>query len=764
MHLTLTDPIFWISFGASCLALIAVAVSVFRSRRDAKKPAFACLIFRVALVLIFISVIGALKFKSPLSREQGEMHVLVDHSKSMEDKEKDIRKVAKTLSDWAQESKISARFHIIGDELTDLGGFQEIGKLPWPMESRIGSGIEALDRKVERGSPAVLLSDGVETGKGLVSGAGALINTISFGADLEDDIALVAIRFPPVAFARSEVPYKITVNFPKEFKTPLVLILKDTATGEVIGRSTFSVSGTGPQNVEMSLMLGSKAGSLHGEARIAPLPWESNKDNNRLRFKTSILREKLRILYLCGMPNNDYSYLREFLRANPRNELVSFVILRDPHDVPPYGESELSLIPFPAHEIFRTHLNEFDLFILQDFAFSRFGLPRDYLRRVKDFIAQGGGFVFLSGEKSANASEYKQGFFDDLWGLEPVAQALEQNKSSLIRGDSLVEYQGDLWKRRFALLLADEDSRKAWGMVNKLADAFQQFNVKDIRKNIDILAYIINKEDNIKSPAIVESQYGKGRATLLTFPGTWLWKAHTGIRGEHPYLYDSFWESVIKWVIKEEDVFKKDVLKVAIEKESLNSFKVVAYLNPMGSSARAGFKSKGKPMKEKIAFPSYLVAKLLPKGGQFILKEKTKGSGIYEASFSAQSTSGKKLDVRLPSQWAGVSADSARVIVELTRAIEGKELRATSDIDYLREIASLRHGQVLGTSSDYKEDILPVFEKVILEQLQRKNEEKSYIAKEASWFETILDSPWLLAVLAMLMFIEWSFRRWQGLT
>src|SRR5205085_1148952 len=92
-------------------------------------------------------------------------------------------------------------------------------------------------------------------------------------------------------------------------------------------------------------------------------------------LRVEVIRRKHRIMYLAGRPSFEYSHLREQLKSDPNSELVSFVILRNPDNPAPVPDSELSLIPFPAREIFVSSLSQFDIFILENFAYSRFLLP-----------------------------------------------------------------------------------------------------------------------------------------------------------------------------------------------------------------------------------------------------------------------------------------------------------------------------------------------------------------------------------------------------
>ena len=112
-------------------------------------------------------------------------------------------------------------------------------------------------------------------------------------------------------------------------------------------------------------------------------------------------------MYLSGRPSAEYANLREFLKSDPNHELVSFVILRNPENPSLVPEDELSLIPFPASEIFVDTLPQFDLFILENFSYARFHLPTAYLASLKSFVAAGGALLVIGGETAFALGGYR---------------------------------------------------------------------------------------------------------------------------------------------------------------------------------------------------------------------------------------------------------------------------------------------------------------------------------------------------------------------
>lgn len=152
-------------------------------------------------------------------------------------------------------------------------------------------------------------------------------------------------------------------------------------------------------------------------------PHEAITENNQVSFLVKVVRDKIRIMHVCGRPSWDERFLRRVLKSDPNIDLISFFILRTPTDVSEARNDELSLIPFPVDELFTQVLSSFDLVIFQNFdyrpydtSFFRFS---HYLNNLLKFVTeQGGGFVMIGGDIS-----FSQGGYDGT----PIEEILPLN-------------------------------------------------------------------------------------------------------------------------------------------------------------------------------------------------------------------------------------------------------------------------------------------------------------------------------------------------
>ena len=98
------------------------------------------------------------------------------------------------------------------------------------------------------------------------------------------------------------------------------------------------------------------------------------RENNSRAFVMRVTRDKIRVLQVAGQPSWDVRALRGFFKSDPNVDLISFFILRTHDDIQPVPTDEMSLIPFPTEELFEQQLRSFDVIILQNFEYGRYGI------------------------------------------------------------------------------------------------------------------------------------------------------------------------------------------------------------------------------------------------------------------------------------------------------------------------------------------------------------------------------------------------------
>lgn len=299
--------------------------------------------------------------------------------------------------------------------------------------------------------------------------------------------------------------------------------------GFEVFRATFSVE---------AAALGTQAYTL--EARAAKRGAEPAIAASRA-LSVEVIRQKYRIMYLAGRPSFEYTHLRAQLKGDPNHELVSFVILRNPEDISPVPDNELSLIPFPATEIFVKNLFQFDLFILENFAYYRFNLPTAYLQNLKSFVAQGGALLIVGGENAFTKGGYRGTPLEETF---PVSLLPEQDdfvteffKPTVAAADHPFLEIGD----------TPQETADLWDALPPL-DGYARF--ADVKPGSDVL--LAHPTDKTASgrplPIVAVREFGRGKVMLVGTDSTWRWKLAGGRDWRLSSFYARFWSRAVQYL------------------------------------------------------------------------------------------------------------------------------------------------------------------------------------------------------------------------
>jgi hypothetical protein len=296
------------------------------------------------------------------------------------------------------------------------------------------------------------------------------------------------------------------------------------------------------------------------EFKVLPSAKESSYDDNKTYRKIEILSNTKGILHLLGSPSWDGRFLRQHLKSEPKYDLVSFYILRDPHDTQNVSEREMSLIPFPAERLFTEELKNFHLIIMQNFSLTKFLHPT-YQKNLVSFVKDGGGLLFLGGDKSLTEEDLT---------LSPLKEIIPFRKKDNEREEIL--FDKDL---SFSIKLAnptEEDTnlatlfhdyydiksflenKKTFSGLHLIQDAFV-----DKEESTPLLSAYV--EGKTEYPLALASYPGKGRAVWFLTDS--LWKLAFNPSGEvSRNIYNKLIDSSLEWLLKEETLKPLKVEKV----------------------------------------------------------------------------------------------------------------------------------------------------------------------------------------------------------
>ena len=340
--------------------------------------------------------------------------------------------------------------------------------------------------------------------------------------DRSPDIAVESVQAPATAIAGAETP--VTVRWRKSTVPPGPLRWtlwsgerrlaerSVTASTETEGESVLSFRPSG-------------AGATRFRVEVDGASGEKYFGNNARTFFMEIQRDRLRVLYLCGRPGPHYAFLRAQLKTDPAVDLVSFVILRDPEDAVGFPETDLSLIPFPTAETLMAQLKTFNVVILENFPLTGFGLGPRFAAAVGDYVEKGGGLL-LAGEGRywANGGPGRGNALEAWLPPDRFRPGPEGRWSAKIlpAAKSVLFLDGARWSELPPL---ESAAGSLW---------------PDLSGGVPLI-----EAPGGASHASARAQ-GRGRLMVLSSLTDWRWALGANTPG--PWLYQRFWENVVRWL------------------------------------------------------------------------------------------------------------------------------------------------------------------------------------------------------------------------
>ncbi len=508
-----------------------------------------------------------------VTRVRNHVAVLVDDSRSMalpadgggsrlDVVKKTLAGETDTLARWREQHQID--FFSVSDRARPVGGPDELNA-----HGDATHLLAALEDVQSRFKPSdlaavIVMSDGADNGalgeavrpgseevppvvKDAVARLGAPVHTMFTGPeDPPRDIAIERVAYDDFAFVRNVVSIEadITVTGYDDLAIPVTLRRGET----VLGTRVLQVKdGEGKYHFEFEFVP-DKTGKDVFTLEVGAGPGEQVTVNNRRQFVIRIIRDKIRVLQVVGRPSWDERFMRKLLKKNPNVDLISFFILRTSTNIMIAGRDELSLIPFPTQELFEEQLGSFDLIIFQNFTYRGYQMER-YLPLIRDFVANGGGFVMVGGDQSYTSGGYEG---------TPVAEFLPVDLPPV--GGDLVDT--GRFKARpapggerhpiTALSVVPEDNRVIWEGLPELSGVNR---VSGVRAGAQVLLEHPTLQVNGQpAPVVAGWQYKDGRVLSVLSDSTWHWDfLATGEGGDNRHYY-KFWGNAIRWLIKDPDL------------------------------------------------------------------------------------------------------------------------------------------------------------------------------------------------------------------
>lgn len=588
-----------------------------------------------------------------------------------------------------------------------------------------------------RATPPVgvmVLSDGAhhgaDTGLGYLRQAGIPIVAVGVGNPATyRDIRVATVQAPTLTFLHYPVEVKVTVQSWGYRGESLSVVLQRA--GRVVATKTVSVTADVFEQQVLFEIEPEEIGEFTYTVSVAAHPGEALTENNHADLALSVVRDKIRVLLVCGSPTWNYRFLRQVLKQDPSVDLISFVILRTPTDVVNVPESQLSLIPFPTRRLFTQELKNFDLIVFENFSYQLY-FPWSYLDYVRTYVQEGGAFAMIGGPLAFSQGGYAATPIEDIL---PVSLRADRNDYRHVVQRMVLTEEGKVHPITRLAVDANENQR-IWDTMPDL-DAWNL--VARAKPEATVLGVSASNIDGQgAAPLLAMQRVGAGRTLALMSDYIWKWNFQLAGQMDSNQYYLQLVRQMIRWLIRD------PVLQQVRVMADASTF-------PVGSEVTGTIQvlqDDYRPATNAVLRPTLR----MPVGTEVPIQYVPTGNpGEFRYRFHADEEGLYELDVQ--AQIGGTTHEANRLILQVSRPGDEKQV-AVPNHTLLRDIAE-RTGGIFFALDD---PVRPTA--ASLAQFFGGN--LSYRVLEETRLR-LRDTVPLFLVLVSVLAVEWWYRRHAGL-
>jgi uncharacterized membrane protein len=756
----LEDGTFTFAYGISpwLFALLVVLITIgvwFTYRKTTRQlsipwKAFFIGIRSSVLVLLLFCLLRPVVTTLQVSPQETYLAVVIDDSQSMA--------IADLADGQTRQAAVAEQLYENGllDELSE--SFQ-IRTFRFDNQTQRIAGSEELSEEGTASSIDQALSYVDDQLNGLPLGG---IILVSDGADNSDDDPLATAQ----DFGARQIPV-FTIGVGQEDIPQDIGIVDVRAAKTVLEGSVFNVQvavnhqGYEGQEVELSIMdgdtqvvsdvviLGAEGVTRRFELEITPerpdlIVYDLNvelqageiidKNNSYSFLVDNTEKEVLDILYLEGHPRNEYKFIRRAVSGDNSLRLATY-LQTGPEKYYRQGiESATELSSgFPED---RDELFEYEAIVLGDIEFDFF--DADQLQMLEDFVAERGGGFLMSGMVD---EEFIGSPIADILPVTLVEEGFlpAHLRGGIRRGDHPT---GELFYPRLTsngefspvlrLSADDSENQALWRQLPELQGTYVTGRIKPGAEVL--IEHPLLQYQNQALPLLASQRYGSGRSMSLTTASTWRWQMMLPAADES---HEILWRQILRWLA----VSAPERITIEFDREFYNvgdevNVRAIVLNNEYEADNDATlWMQTSNPLEEFIDAPM-----------EWDIEE----DGVYRASFIAEEEGVYSLLVDVASA-AGETSDSsaektaAFVVTPSLREYTNAEL----DSGLMARIAEVSGGSY--------------FNLAVAGELANTIEFTPNAYSREVQID-LWDRPWLLALLVLLLCVDWVSRRTKGLS
>jgi len=342
----------------------------------------------------------------------------------------------------------------------------------------------------------------------------------------QNDLGIAKIEVEPINYLDHETTIKVIIHNSGYTGTKIRLKLKQN--DRIIRTETITLANQTDQIITFTV-IPEEEGTLQYLVSLPILEDEITPNNNQKKFTLKIVRSKLRVLYIDGLPRWDYAFLKRILEKDPNIEancLILSLANRSLRIQPKFPQSEAELVAY-------------DVLIIGDIEANK--LTSNQQQIIKSFVGKRGkSIVFLGGKNLLGRKGLGQSQVANLMPVvSPTTGCRSLDQDFLLR----LTTQG---KSHPLMQLGGtrELNDVIWQNLPPLSRRVSGFQ---LRSGATALAEL--DHPTLTEPIIIFQSYGLGKSLLIAAEGLWNWGFGAwNFRKDGDNNYPRFWGQAIRWL------------------------------------------------------------------------------------------------------------------------------------------------------------------------------------------------------------------------
>ena len=590
------------------------------------------------------------------------------------------------------------------------------------ISSQIGNAIEdAVDRF--SGQPlagAMVISDfaWVE-GKDPVNVARRLkerrvpLYTVPVGLPAPPDINVRSVIAPEVVFKGDRVPLRVKIES-RGFAGKAVQLSFRVNEDEKESKQVTLKNGV--QFEEFMFIPEAESGTLELSFEIKLQEGEITEVNNATSHRVRILDEKIKVLYVEGMPRWEFRYLRWVLLRDPRLQVQFLMTQGDPALA---ASSPLHIGRFPEDP--KVAL-KYDLIILGDVSSSYFNTAQTQL--IEKLVRErGGSLLMLAGSQGA-PSTYRDTPIGDLLPIN-IGTGGTFYPGNNVSPEVTAEGQKSL---ATSLSLSPDVSARIWRSVNYM----ELPNLAGAKSGATVLLRLPKANDaEADYPLVAWHRYGTGKSLFVATEDLWRMRLEVGDR-----FHARFWGQTIQFLTLSRLLGANK--QISIETDS-NSYSSGDQIRIFANRLTESF----EPVDEE-SYEVVLEEKDNPDSSTIIEMTAVEDTpGLYAGSYLASKDGNYEIKAQLQ------DADKSNTAEFSVRTVDLEDQETAMQPEVARQAAEISGGRQLSLAG--------------LGDFPGTLPEETLIANTVKIERELWDTPLWFILIAVLAGAEWFLRRKDNL-